>query len=193
MFKSHVQIVKSLWKLFTTILQYLIRWVPCIVYTDVSNSSLTFNWLFCWERIWQRLARSIYSISRREFLLFNLTHRDKTRIFDTQSQALRQDRENVLQSQALRWDQDLLSSISDFESRTRIKIKTNIARILVKMICFLWLNSYFPKKGLLIIFFLNITSSFISKISKNLNANCFEIRSTWFFRESLSSGIWFCV
>ena len=143
-----------------------IRWVPCIVYTDVSNSSLTFNWLFCWERIWQRLARSIYSISRREFLLFNLTHRDKTRIFDTQSQALRQDRENVLQSQALRRDRDLLSSISDFEMRTRIKIKTNIARILVKMIRFLWLNSYFPKKGLLIIFFLNITSSFISKISK---------------------------
>ena len=170
-----------------------IRWVPCIVYTDVSNSSLTFNWLFCWERIWQRLARSIYSISRREFLLFNLTHRDKTRIFDTQSQALRQDRENVLQSQASRRDRGLLSSISDFESRTRIKIKTNIARILVKMICFLWLNSYFPKKGLLIIFFLNITSSFISKSSKNLSTNCFEIRSTWFFRESLSSGIWFCV
>ena len=83
------------------------------------------------------LPRRIYSISRREFLLFNLTNRDETRIFDTQSQALRQDRENVLQSQASRRDRDLLSSITDFEIRTRIKIKTNLARILVKMICFL--------------------------------------------------------
>ena len=145
-----------------------IRWLPCIVYTGVSNSSLTCNWLFCWERIWQRLARSIYSISRREFLLFNLTHRDDTRIFDTQSQALRQDRENVLQSQASRRDRDLLSSISDFEIRTRIKIKTNLARILVKMICFFWLNSYFPKKGSLINFLLNITSSFVKKIECKL-------------------------
>ena len=83
------------------------------------------------------LPRRIYSISRREFLLFNLTHRDETRIFDTQSQALRQDRENVLQSQASRRDRDLLSSITDSEIRTRIKIKTNLARILVKMICLL--------------------------------------------------------
>ena len=149
------------------------------------------------------LPRSIYSISRREFLLFNLTHRDETRIFDTQSQALRQDRENVLQSQASRRDRDLLSSITDFEIRTRIKIKTNLARILVKMIFFFWPISYickcrihiiihfsyFPKKGLLIIF-----SETLHLLSlKKLNANCFEIRSSWFFRESLSSGIWFCV
>ena len=72
-----------------------------------------------------------YSIShiktRREFLTLNLRLRDETE-------------KNVIQSQASRRDRDLLFSISDFETRTRIEIKTILVRILENLICCLCLD-----------------------------------------------------
>ena len=76
-----------------------------------------------WEGLYQRSTRVTFSTSRREweFLLFNLVHRDETRIFwhlisgfETRSRKI------LLQSQASRRDRDLLSSFSGFETRTRI-------------------------------------------------------------------------
>ena len=71
----------------------------------------------------QRSTRVTFSTSRREweFLLFNLAHRDETRIFwhlisgfETRSRKI------LLQSRSTRRERDLLFSFSGFEMRTRI-------------------------------------------------------------------------
>ena len=71
----------------------------------------------------QRSTRVTFSTSRREweFLLFNLAHRDETRIFwHLISGFEKRSKKILLQSQASRRDRDLLSSFSGFETRSRI-------------------------------------------------------------------------
>ena len=80
------------------------------------------------------LIHSRTSRRDREFLTLNLRLRDETE-------------KNVIQSQASRRDRDLLSSISDFETRTRIEIKTILARIHENLICCLCLDWYFQQKN----------------------------------------------
>ena len=70
-------------------------------------------------------ARVVFSISRREreFLRFNLVHRDETEnSWHLLSSFETRPRKNFLQSRASRQDRDLLSSLSDLETRTRIPL-----------------------------------------------------------------------
>ena len=82
--------------------------------------------LFASFKSWyQRSTRVTFSTSRREweFLLFNIAHRDQTRLFwHLISGFETRPRKKFLQSRASRRDRDLLSSLSDFETRTRIPL-----------------------------------------------------------------------
>ena len=100
---------------------------------------------------------------------------------------------NVFQSQASRRDWDLLSSISDYETRTRIKIKTILARIW--FVACAW-TDIFPKKAFNFLIFLKIICLLLLR---NLNENlifrdenenfflsisCFETRTSILFFQS---------
>ena len=78
-----------------------------------------------WVYLWQRSARVVFSISRREwdFLHFNLFDRDKTEnSWRLLSGFKTRPRKNFLQSWASRRDRDLLSSLSGFETITIIPL-----------------------------------------------------------------------